>query len=94
MSNRFTKVAGNQVTFVIDKSQSAALERISTQTQVYVAAVISAGTSTTTSSDYLPEYNSFTQVQNVSQVFDATADYDGSNGIIDISEFRLELIKP
>jgi hypothetical protein len=87
------EIAGNQVTFVIDKSESTTLDAISTQTQVYVAAVISAGTSETTSADYLPEYNSFTQVQNVSQIFDATADYSGNNSIIDISEFRLELNK-
>jgi hypothetical protein len=84
-------IQGNEIVFELQKEQSSELDKLSSMTQLNVT--VSYGpNSSNKSSDLLPEANTYTQVQNNSLIEDPIGDFQGNLGIIDISEFRLELL--
>lgn len=88
------EIDGTEVTFIVNKEQSEKLNSISTQTQVYVGATLLEGTTEDDwSADYIPEFATYTQIQNVSWISDSVSDYSGNNSIIDIHQFKLALTK-
>ena len=91
ISNVDYQVSSNEVVFTAQKAQSDLLDVISSQSQVQISSVIASENGGNPSTDYLPTYNGFTQVQNNAVITDPTGDYEGNNSAIDILEFRLDL---
>ena len=83
-------VNGDELTFIVDKSQAEELNQISTQTQVNISIAYQQNSQSSTSVDYIPAPSEYTQVQNISVISDDVLDYEGDNSIIDISEFRID----
>ncbi|MCW8877551.1 MAG: hypothetical protein OQJ89_15275 [Kangiellaceae bacterium] len=91
ISNVDYQINNNEVMFTAQKSQSDLLDVISSQSQIQLSSVIASESGGNPSTDYLPTYDGFTQVQNNALITDPAGDYSGDNSVIDILEFRLDL---
>jgi hypothetical protein len=83
-------VAGNKLSFIVDRSLHADLLQIDSQTQVRVETYIN--TPDTLTVDYLPSFDMYTQVQDNSSILDDTNDYIGDDARFDIQRFELQII--
>ncbi|WP_144394445.1 hypothetical protein [Pleionea sediminis] len=91
LANIEYEIIGNDLTFIVNKTDAEELNGIGTMTPINVTYTISNLEFDRHSFDYIPDSRTFTQVQNVSYVADALSDFSGSDSRVDIKAFRLEL---
>ncbi|WP_144394510.1 hypothetical protein [Pleionea sediminis] len=85
------EVADNEITFIVGKAWSEQLEYFSSNTQLS-AQIFYWDENDVQSSDYLPAYRRFTQVNNNLIIKDDLRDYEGNASIIDIQEIRIDYL--
>ena len=83
-------VDGNRLNFTVDRCLHKDLSKIDSQTQVNVKTYIN--TPDTTTYDYLPAYDVYTQAQDNSSIPDDAGDYYGDDARFDLQRFELQII--